>query len=113
VQRARTIRLVQLLAGGSKDDAARYLGFPKSARHRKILASLPATAGLTPARRADERFDELVQAIGGELGATELVDYRARRTALADWELDEDTWQHLIAQARERVGGRHLGARTA
>jgi hypothetical protein len=109
VQRATTIRLVQLLAGGSKDAAARYLGFPKTARHRRILASLPATAGLAPGRRADDRFDELVQAIGGELAATELVNYRARRTALADWELDEETWQHLAAQARAQVGGRHRG----
>ena len=109
VQRATTIRLVQLLAGGSKDAAARYLGFPKAARHRKILAGLPATAGLTPARRADDRFDELVQAIAGELAGTKLVNYRVRRIVLADWELDEDTRQHLIAQARAQVGGRHRG----
>ena len=109
LQRATTIRLVQLLAGGSKDGAARYLGFPKAARHRKVLASLPATASLATARRAEERFDELVQAIAGELGARSLVDYHARRAALAAWELDEETWRRLMASARAQTGGRHLG----
>jgi len=39
--------------------------FPKPARHRQILAEFPATAALTPSRRADDRFDEFVLAIAG------------------------------------------------
>ena len=74
--------------------------FPKPARHRQILAEFPATAALTPSRRADDRFDEFVLAIAGELSARKLIDYRARRMALLDWELDEQTWQHLVAYAR-------------
>src|SRR2546427_13027971 len=73
---------------------------PKPARHRQILAEFPATAALTPSRRADDRFDEFVLAIAGELNARKLIDYRARRMALLDWELDEQTWQHLVAYAR-------------
>lgn len=37
-----------MLAGGLKEESARYLGFPKPARHRLILERLPATADLTP-----------------------------------------------------------------
>ena len=82
--------------------------FPKPARHRQILAEFPATAALTPSRRADDRFDEFVLAIAGELSARKLIDYRVRRMALLDWELDEQTWQHLVADARARTDGRHL-----
>jgi hypothetical protein len=99
-----------MLAGGSKEEAARYLGFPKPARHRLILAGLPATAGLASPRQADDRFDELVRAVASELRAGSLVDYRARRAALASWTLDEHAWQHLVAEARARTDGSHLGA---
>jgi TniQ len=109
LQRATTIRLVQMLAGGSKDDAAIYLGFPKIARHRQILAKLPAKAGLTPARRADDQFDEFVQAIASALASGELTNYRARRVALFSWELDEESWQRLVAEARARTDGCRLG----
>jgi TniQ len=108
LQRATTTRLVQMLAGGSKEEAARYLGFPKPARHRQILAELPATAGLAPARQADNRFDELVRAIAAELRGGELINYQARRTALSTWELDEETWQHLASEARARTYSRYL-----
>jgi hypothetical protein len=67
---------------------------------RPLLAEFPATAALTPSRRADDRFDEFVLAIAGELSARKLIDYRVRRMALLDWELDEQTWQHLVADAR-------------
>ena len=109
LQRATTVRLVQMLAGGSKEQAARYLGFPKPARHRAILERLPATAGLTPPRRADDRFDEFVRAVAGELRAGSLVNYQARRTALSDWALEEGAWQRLAATARARTDGRRLG----
>ena len=95
-----------MLVGGSKDEAAHYLGFPKIGRHRLILAQLPATADLTPARRADDRFDEFVLAIAGELSNGDLIDYQARRAALADWTLDEETWQHFVIEARARTDGR-------
>ena len=108
LQRATTIRLVQMLAGGSKDDAAVYLGFPKAARHRQILATLPATAGLTPARRAEDQFDELVQAIARELASGKLTDYRSRRVALFTWELEQEDWQSLVARARARTDGSRL-----
>ena len=37
-----------------------------------------------------------------------LVNYQARRASLSSWELDEETWQHLVAEARTRTGGRRL-----
>jgi hypothetical protein len=108
LQRVTAGRLVQMLVGGSKDEAAHYLGFPKAARHRQILAKLPATADLTPERRADDRFDEFVLAIADELTAGKLIDYKARRTVLANWTLDDKTWQHLVAEARTHTDGRRL-----
>jgi hypothetical protein len=108
LQRATTVRLVQMLAGGSKDEAARYLGFPKTVRHRQVLARLPATAGLAPIRQAEDRFDEFTVAVAGELNAGTPINYQARRAALSSWELDEETWRHLVAEARSRTGGRRL-----
>jgi hypothetical protein len=108
LQRATTIRLVQMLAGGSKDEAARYLGFPETVRYRQVLARLPATAGLAPIRQAEDRFDKFIMAVAGELNAGTSINYQARRAALSGWELDEETWQHLVADARTRTGGRRL-----
>ena len=108
LQRFTTTRLVQMLAGGSRIEATIYLGFPNPPQRTQILAKLPATAGLTPIRRADERFDELIQPIVGELAARKPINYQARRIALSSWELDEDTWQRLVTEARARTDGRHL-----
>jgi hypothetical protein len=102
LQHFTTTRLVQMLAGGSRKEAALYLGFANPPQRTKFLAKLPATAGLTPVRQADERFDELIRPIVGELAAGKLINYRARRGALSGWELDEDTWQRLTAEARAR-----------
>jgi hypothetical protein len=103
LQRFTTTRLVQMLAGGSRIEAAHYLGFPTLPPRTQILATLPATAGLTPIRRADEQFDELIQPVVGELAAGKLINYQARRAALSDWKLDEKTWQRLMDGAWART----------
>ena len=108
LQRATTVRLVQMLAGGSRTSGPLPRA-PEAARHRAILERLPATAGLTPPRRANDRFDEFVLAVAGELRAGSLVNYQARRTALSDWALEEGAWQRLAATARARTDGRRLG----
>jgi len=111
LQRVTTTRLVQMLAGGSRAEAALYLEVPDPHWGAQILARLPATAGPAPVQRADERFDELIQPIVGELAAGDLINYRARRTALSSWELDEGTWQRLLAEALARPGGRRYPPR--
>ena len=74
----------------------------------EVLPRLPATAGLAPIRQAEDRSDEFIMAVAGELNAGTPINYQARRAALSSWELDEETWQHLVAEARTRTGGRCL-----
>jgi hypothetical protein len=50
----------------------------------------------------------LIEPIVGELAARKPINYQARRTALFSWELDEDTWQRLVAEARAQTDGRHV-----
>lgn len=93
LQRAATTRLVQMLSGGSTMEAAHYLWFPKMARHRKIPASLPATADRSPHRQAEDRFDDFVQAIAKEMSSRKLINYLGRRIILLNWVLDNEAWE--------------------
>ena len=59
-------------------------------------------------QQLEDRFDEFTVAVAGELNAGTPINYQARRAGLSSWELDEETWQHLVAEARTRTDGRRL-----
>ena len=102
-RRAASLRLVQMAAGGSLGEAARFLGigsadvawpgsgaYGATGRVRTGTGQQPGTPG----------FDSVLEALARDLDnhTTPLVDYRRRRQALHAWHIDEDAWAGIIAR---------------
>ncbi|MFD8373653.1 TniQ family protein [Streptomyces sp. NPDC059688] len=95
LRRAAAVQLVQWSMGGSRSDAAAFLGINPNRVQFKV-ASEPrfwAQAGCDPTE-----LDAALRELASELGAHPhlFVDYRQRREALRDWALDRTTWISLI-----------------
>ncbi|MGI5192118.1 hypothetical protein ACQEVY_00365 [Streptomyces sp. CA-288835] len=95
LRRAAAVQLVQWAMGGSRSDAAEFLGInPNQVRFK--VASEPrfwAQAGCDPTQ-----LDAALRELASELGAHPrlFVDYRRRREALRGWALDRTIWITLI-----------------
>jgi hypothetical protein len=98
MRRTVAIRLVQLAGGASRSGAAEMLAIPVTAavsagvRVSRCLHAQDAVAGL-------DKLAAAVQNLAGELdeAADQVIDYQARRRALANWSLTADEWRDLTA----------------
>ncbi|KAA6222963.1 hypothetical protein CP973_14465 [Streptomyces albofaciens JCM 4342] len=103
LRRAAAVQLVQWSMGGSRSDAAAFLGINPSRVQFKV-ASEPrfwAQAGCDPTE-----LDTALRELASQLGAHPhlFVDYRRRREALQDWALDRTTWIVLINKMQPLPG---------
>jgi hypothetical protein len=91
-RRICSLLLARMLTPLDWDAAVRYLDYPETFINKGYNTT---TAKL----RAIGRFDELlhrVKQIANQHAEHELIDYKHRRTQLADWAgIDRDTWQLL------------------
>ncbi|MFF8397821.1 TniQ family protein [Streptomyces sp. NPDC016172] len=102
-RRAAAVQLVQWSMGGSRSDAAAFLGINPNRVQFKV-ASEPrfwAQAGCDPTE-----LDAALRQLASELGAHPhlFVDYRRRREALRGWALDRTTWIDLINKMQPLPG---------
>lgn len=103
IRRTAALRLVQMTAGGSLDDAAEFLGIPLAIASRRSTTRTRITApALTPVRRqpGPAGFDSALRDLAREFDAPAAlpVNYRNRRQALETWSIDQDTWTRLTRQ---------------
>lgn len=102
-RRTASLRLVQMVAGGSLGEAARFLGITTSARPRPREGHIYSSAGLvhSGARHQPEPsgFEDGLRNLARELNApgTLLGNYQQRRQALENWSIDERTWDRLLS----------------
>ncbi|MGP3979030.1 hypothetical protein ACTWQF_34470 [Streptomyces sp. 8N114] len=74
----------------------------------------PDMAWATPitrwARRqgTPEACERALDAIAAELASSPLIDYRHRRTLLADWALPPDAWHQIADQLKRRPSPRYV-----
>lgn len=102
-RRAASLRLVQMVAGGSLGEAARFLGIGSADVAWPGSGAYGATGRVRTGARQQPGplgFDTALEAIARDLDdpATPLVDYRRRRQALHAWHIDEDAWAGIIAR---------------
>lgn len=104
IRRLAAATLVQWSAGGSRTDAAQYLGF--KAAGRKYIPTEGAYRHLSSID--PERFEQAIHDLADQLDSTPtLVDYQRRRQALAEWSLTNDDWNSILDQLPPPDGG-HL-----
>ena len=102
-RRTAALRLVQMTAGGSNGEAARFLGITSADFTTSSMSGVYTGVGHvhTGARRQPDplAFDTALEALALELDhpATTLTDYQRRRQALETWSISEDAWSEIAA----------------
>ncbi|MFD5082547.1 TniQ family protein [Kitasatospora sp. NPDC058406] len=93
LQRQVAVQLIQAATGLGFEEAAEYLGIPRSwiAREPRRLATLSASWRW----RAFDFPSALTRLASHIASQTKKTDYHARRTVFRSWELDEETWTSL------------------
>lgn len=102
LRRTVAMRLIRLAGGASRSEAAEMLAIPTTAavsasvRVHRCLRAQDAVAGL-------DRLASAIQNLAWELdeAANQLIDYQARRRALANWSFAADEWRDLIAELEQ------------
>jgi hypothetical protein len=104
-RRTAALRLVQMVAGGSLAEAARFLGISSGdGSWPRQGGRIYSAAGLvhSGARQQPDPFgfEAGLRSLARELSApgTPLVNYQRRRQALQTWSIDERTWGSLVAR---------------
>lgn len=108
VRRAVPILAVRLLSGSSVQEAADLLGVQHGSAYMAQTRLARAVRGPGEAYRLREAVAALVDEWAA--ATDERPDLRHRREALADWQIDPETWQALVEPLRvreTRKGGRH------
>ncbi|MFJ8949982.1 TniQ family protein [Streptomyces sp. NPDC102384] len=120
LRRDAAIRLVQMAHGGTRRQAALYLGFGTA-------LSTNTTVGLRAWQKAADNarsYERALAQLADEIAANgPFIDYEHRRTRLGHWLIPEDEWVEIIEavtqQQTPRVRGctrwdeiRHLAAST-
>jgi TniQ len=103
-RRTAALRLVQMTAGGSLGEAARFLGITTADLTTSSMSGICTGVGhvhtrarLQPGPRG---LESALTALARELDdpATPLVNYQHRRQTPQDWRIDEGTWAGLVGQ---------------
>ncbi len=96
VRRTITVRLVQLITGGSLGAAAEYLGINLTAKQYQGAERVHRWIVEHTSRR---QFDAAVHTLIEELDTTTyLANYHHRRHLLQNWSLDPETWRGIVSQ---------------
>jgi hypothetical protein len=104
VRRTATLRLVQMVAGGSLGEAAGFLGIASTDTTWEKKARIYSGAGFVhtgASRQPDPQgFETALSGLARELDdpARPLVNYQRRRHALQTWCIDEDAWAQLAGR---------------
>jgi hypothetical protein len=104
IRRTVSLRLVQMVAGGSLGEAAGFLGIASTDTTWLGKSGIYTGVGHvhTGARQQPDprSFGTALTALARELDdpATPLVNYQHRRQALQDWCIDEGTWAELVGR---------------
>ena len=103
IRRTAALRLVQMVAGGSLHDAARYLGIASAGTAWPGYGIYAGAGHVHSGARKQHgplAFENALEALARELDhlATPLVNYQSRRQALQAWCIDKDTWISLTAR---------------
>jgi hypothetical protein len=102
LRRAACFKLFELAGGGTWIDAADFFQIPiTTAQSTLAFVRRWTTANLTV-------FEDAIESIAAELDASAgLIDYQARRCALASWSIPAPDWEALVsALTAERSPGR-------
>lgn len=95
MRRAGSVLLVQRAAGGSKGDAAVYLGI----RQERSQYSFPPGLARWLNKHDAGEFTAALHRLAAQLdAATGLVNYQRRRQAMQEWCLDPGTWQAITSR---------------
>lgn len=98
IRRLAAAVLVQWSAGGSRTDAAQYLGFKSAGR----IYVPPERVYRCLSEAGPDRFDEAVHALADHLDSRPtLIDYKRRREALKGWVLTAEQWQSIVERMPE------------
>lgn len=102
-RRAASLRLVQMTAGGSLGEAARFLGIGSTDVAWPGAAAYAATGRIHAGQHA---FNTALKALARDLdaSATPLVNYQRRRQALHTWCISEDNWAKITARLPSSPG---------
>ena len=95
VRRTTTVRLVQMIAGGSLGEAAEYLGINPTG---KQYVSSERVHRWARSQTDPHTFEATLHALADQLDAApHLVNYQHRRAALQNWALNAEQWRTIIA----------------
>jgi hypothetical protein len=101
-RRTATLRLVQMIAGGSLGEAAEFLGIATTlaAFQGRIYSGAGHVHSGAKQQPDPLGFETALTALTRELDdpATTLVNYQQRRRALENWSIDEGTWAALAGR---------------
>jgi hypothetical protein len=104
IRRTATLRLVQMVAGGSLGEAAGFLGFASTDTTWENKGRVYSGAGFVHTGASRQRdpsgFEAALSSLARELDnpATPLIDYQHRRQALRTWCIDEHAWTRLAGR---------------
>ncbi|WP_089102107.1 TniQ family protein [Streptomyces hyaluromycini] len=100
LRRDAAIRLVQMAHGGTRRQAALYLGFTAAVSHN-------TSAQLRSWQSADDNARQYADTLGGlasQLAATDSpVNYEHRRAHLQSWVLPQDDWKKIIEMVVQQL----------
>lgn len=96
LRRTAAVTLVQWSAGGSRGDAAAYLGIKPNGGQFYPTGDLNRWLD---SNRARPRFTAALRDLAAALGADPgLINYRHRRDTLRTWSLHPGTWAEIVSQ---------------
>ncbi|WP_161500543.1 TniQ family protein [Streptomyces antimycoticus] len=99
LQQDAAIRLAQMARGGTRADAAFYLGFSRSQ-----IGNL--SARVRQWQRKDDnaqRYEEALSRLADLIAATpNLTNYQCRRDLLSQWTIPPDAWEMIIDVVRQQ-----------
>jgi hypothetical protein len=109
VRRTTTVRLVQIIAGGSLGEAAEYLGINPTGKQYVSSERVHRWARNQPDPR---EFEAALHALADQLDAApRLVNYQQRRNALNNWALSPERWHGIVVQLPPTPGRAQDGHR--
>ncbi|MER6850583.1 hypothetical protein AB0A81_39535 [Streptomyces flaveolus] len=95
--------LVRRALGKCTADAAEFLGLSIAGKGLGAPITRWARRQGTP-----EAYERALDTIAAALASSPLIDYRHRRTLLADWALPPDAWHQIAGQLNRQPNPRYL-----
>ncbi|MFI1441801.1 TniQ family protein [Streptomyces fructofermentans] len=103
LRRTTSAFLVRRALGKTIVDAAEFLGLGIDGKGLGGPIARWARRQGTP-----EAYEQALDAIAADLASSPLIDYRHRRTLLADWALPSDAWHQIADQLKRRPSPRYI-----